>query len=1198
MRVVDLETIRIKLASPDDILSWSYGEITKPETINYRTQKAEKDGLFDERIFGPEKDYECYCGKYRKIRYKGVVCDRCGVEVTKSAVRRERMGHITLAAPCSHIWFLRGVPSRMGMVLDLGAQALERVIYFAAYIVTSVNEEARKKALEEIEQEWKQKSKGLEGKEKDALKEARDRAKQELNSLEPLKIISEVEYQTLALKYGQVFEAGTGAEALRKVFEQVDLKALLKKLYEDLEKVSAPNRKKLLLRIKAVQGMIHANIRPEWMFLSVIPVLPPDLRPMVQLDGGRYASSDLNDLYRRVINRNNRLKYLLEIGAPDVIVRNEKRMLQEAVDALIDNNMRKGTMTAATTGGKRLLKSLADMLKGKQGRFRQNLLGKRVDYSGRSVIVVGPALKLYQCGLPKRMALELFKPFVIQNMLEKELAYNVRGASRLVEQETDEVWAILEEVVQDKAVLLNRAPTLHRLGIQAFYPTLVEGEAIQLHPLVCEAFNADFDGDQMAVHVPLSEEAQEEAKKLMLSSQNLLKPATGNPIVGPRQDMVLGCYYLTTMEDEEAQHTKAFSSDDEALLAYGNGVIGLRQKIRVFLRGEVMETTAGRIIFNESLPEDYEYKNEQMTAKKLGQITAEMIKTHPDVAQEILDDIKSLGFEYATKSGVTWGMDDLIVPKEKKELLQEAEKEIETIDTHWSHGLLSREERSAKVIEIWQRVKSTIEKLVPQTLPEGGSVFTIIDSGARGSWSQPIQMSGMKGLVINPAGRIIELPVKNSFKEGFDVLEYFISTHGARKGTADTALRTSTAGYLTRRLIDVSHDMLISEIDCKDSEGIVMLKKDAEDLGQNMALKLGGRVAAAPVGDYVKKGEYIDWDTALKIGDDESIEEIRIRSPLACKTMRGLCQKCYGWDLGNSKPAELGSAVGIVAAQSIGEPGTQLTMRTFHTGGVASGGDITQGLPRVEEIFEGRVPGGKAIISEVEGVVEEITADNVIRVKTIGGTKPEKAPAKKTAKKKAKTIEDEKDKDIVEYEIPLKRGLWVQKWSTVQVGQQLCEGNLDLAELFETSGKEATQRYVAKEVQRIYTSQGASIHDKHIEVITRQMFSRVRITDRGDSKFAEGEVIERGAFLEEKEKIEKAGKNPPAYVDLLLGISRIALTTESFLSAASFQETSRVLIQAALEGREDKLRGLKENVIIGKLIPAGTGFKPKTPAEK
>ena len=1178
MRVVDLEAIRIKLASPEDILSWSYGEVTKPETINYRTQRAEKDGLFDERIFGPEKDYECYCGKYRKIRYKGVVCDRCGVEVTKSSVRRERMGHIKLATPCSHIWFLKGVPSRMGLLLDIPAQGLEKVIYFAAYIITSVKEEAREKALQEIDTEWKQKAKGKEGEEKTKLKEARDRARQEVQSLTPLRIIGEMEYQTLALKYGQVFEAGTGSEALRTLFEKTDLKKLTAELQSQLQDATPQNRKKILARIKLCQGMFQADLRPEWMFLTMIPILPPDLRPMVQLDGGRYASSDLNDLYRRVINRNNRLKYLLEIGAPDVIVRNEKRMLQEAVDALIDNNMRKGTMTMATTGGKRLLKSLADMLKGKQGRFRQNLLGKRVDYSGRSVIVVGPSLRLHQCGLPKLMALELFKPFVINRILEAELAYNVRGASRLIEQQTDEVWAILEEVAKDKLVLLNRAPTLHRLGIQAFYPVLVEGEAIQLHPLVCESFNADFDGDQMAVHVPLSAEAQEEARTLMLSSVNMLKPATGNPIVGPRQDMVLGCYYLTGLDESASgRPQKTFSSTDEALLAYEQGAVGLREMTRILIDGKLQETTVGRVIFQESLPKEYPFVNDQMNSKKLSGIMGDIIRrVKHEEAEEILDRIKGLGFEYATKSATTWGMGDLIVPPEKKGLLLEAEKEIEQIDVHWRNGLLSREERSAKVIEIWQRVKSTIEKLVPKSLmiPEGRSVFSIIDSGSRGSWSQPVQMSGMKGLVINPAGRIIELPVKDSFKEGFNVLEYFISTHGARKGTADTALRTSTAGYLTRRLIDVSHDVLIIEEDCKDTKGIVVLKKDAEDLGQNLALKIGGRIALESIGAHVKKGGQILWADAHKISEDPSIKEIHVRSPLSCRTPRGLCQKCYGWDLGSGKMIEIGSAVGIVAAQSIGEPGTQLTMRTFHTGGVASGGDITQGLPRVEEIFEGRVPGGKAVLSEVDGIVEEIGEDGIIKIR----------PTKKD--------KDEKN-ELVEYEMPLKRALWVQKGTQVKKGQQLCEGNLDLAELFKNTGKEETQRHIAKEVQRIYTSQGASIHDKHIEVITRQMFSRLRIKDRADGKFSEGEVVERGSFMEEEARLKKAGKEVPAVSEMLLGISKIALTTESFLSAASFQETSRVLIQAALEGREDRLRGLKENVIIGKLIPAGTGFKRK-----
>ncbi len=1184
MRVVDLQALRIKLASPEDILAWSRGEVTKPETINYRTQRAEKDGLFDERIFGPEKDYECYCGKYRKIRYKGVVCDRCGVEITRSSVRRERMGHIKLAAPCSHIWFLRGIPSRIGMVLDIPAQGLERVIYFASYIATKVNEEEKQNILQEIENEFQQKARGKDEKEKQALKEVRDRAKSELVGLTPLRILSEAEYQNLSLKYAQTFEAGTGAETLRKIFEGLDLKHLIAQLKKENEQASPQNRKRMLIRLRFLQGMQNAGIKPEWMFLTALPVLPPDLRPMVQLDGGRYASSDLNDLYRRVINRNNRLKYLLEIGAPDVIVRNEKRMLQEAVDALIDNGMRKSTTTQATTGGRRLLKSLADMLKGKQGRFRQNLLGKRVDYSGRSVIVVGPSLKIHQCGLPKRMALELFKPFVINKILERELAYNVRGATRLLEQETDEVWALLEEVAKDKLVLLNRAPTLHRLGIQAFYPVLIEGEAIQLHPLVCEAFNADFDGDQMAVHVPLSQEAQQEARTLMLSSTNLSKPATGAPIVGPRQDMVLGCYWLTGIEEgaskagvKDQTKTRIFSSCQEALLAYENGVIGLRQEVRAQFPDGIVTTTPGRIIFNNSLPEGYPFVNERMDSKKLTALSTEIIHRYPtNLVQEILDGIKNLGFEYATKSGTTWGMDDLIVPSEKPMLLQRAEQEIEQVDSHWKKGLLSREERSARVIEIWQRVKSTIEKLVPIALPHEGSVFSIINSGSRGSWSQPIQMSGMKGLVINPAGRIIELPVKNSFKEGFDVLEYFISTHGARKGTADTALRTSTAGYLTRRLIDVAHDMLIIQEDCGDDKGILISKKDAQELGQNLRLKIGGRVAAENIGTAVKKGEVIAWDHVKRIGDDEQIKAFRVFSPLSCKTSRGICQKCYGWELGTSKMVQPGTAVGIIAAQSIGEPGTQLTMRTFHAGGVAGGGDITQGLPRVEEIFEGRVPGGKAIISQVDGIVTDITAEGLIQIQTIS-----------SSKKKTKSAKEE----TVEYLIPARKALWVQKGDRVSVGQQLCEGSLEPNELFKVAGQEAAQRYIVQEIQRIYTSQGASIHDKHIELITRQMFSRVRVKDQGESMYSMGEIVEWGSFIDENERLKKAHKKPATGQILLLGISRIALTTESFLSAASFQETSRVLIRAALEGKEDRLRGLKENVIIGKLIPAGTGFK-------
>ena len=1183
MRVTDLESIRIKIASPDNILAWSFGEVTKPETINYRTQRSEKEGLFDERIFGPEKDYECYCGKYRKIRYKGVVCDRCGVEVTKSSVRRERMGHIKLAAPCSHIWFLRGLPSRMGLVLDIPATSLERVIYFASYIITKVNEEEKQKAAQEIEEEFKQKLKGKSDEEKQALKGARDKAKEELKSFQLMKIISEAEYQNLSLKYGQVFEAGTGAESLRKIFEEVDLKKVLSQVKKSLQDASVQAKRKLLLRLRLVQGMIQSDIRPEWMFLTHLPVLPPDLRPMVQLDGGRYASSDLNDLYRRVINRNNRLKYLLDIGAPDVIVRNEKRMLQEAVDALIDNSMRKGQMTQATTGGRRLLKSLADMLKGKQGRFRQNLLGKRVDYSGRSVIVVGPSMSLNNVGLPKHMALELFKPFVIQKILERELAFNVRGANRLIEQRTDDVWAILEEVVKDKLVLLNRAPTLHRLGIQAFYPLLVEGEAIRLHPLVCSAYNADFDGDQMAVHVPLSKEAQQEAKDLMLSSQNLLKPATGSPVAGPRQDMVLGCYYLTGSDKEGGKNQKNFGSAEEAMFAMEAGVVGLREMVKVRLSKDwggddisLIETTVGRIIFNESLPSGFFFVNEQIAAKKMERLVADIIKNYPaKEAPGMLDKIKELGFEYATKSGITWGMDDLRVPPEKEALLIEARKEVEVIDSHFAKGFLSKEERSSKVIEIWQRVKSSIEKLVPKALPENGSVTSIIESGARGSWSQSVQMAGMKGLVINPAGRIIELPVISSFKEGFNVLEYFISTHGARKGTADTALRTSTAGYLTRRLIDVAHDVLVTLPDCKDKGGITAFKDEAEELGQNIALKLVGRISLAEIKGIVKKGEYIDWEKAQKIGEDEKINEIQIRSPLSCKTVRGLCQRCYGWDMGKNKEIELGSAVGIVAAQSIGEPGTQLTMRTFHTGGVAGGGDITQGLPRVEEIFEGRMPSGKAIISEVDGKVIDISTDGLVKIQ-------------------GKDIEAKAKKDeVFEYQIPAKMALWVKNGDLITKGQQLCEGHLDLQEIFALKGKDITSRYIVKEVQSIYSSQGASIHDKHIETIVRQMFSRVRIKNSGDTNFTEGEIIERAIFLEENARIKKLGKKEAEITQLLLGISKIALSTDSFLSSASFQETSRVLIKASLEGKEDRLRGLKENVIIGKLIPAGTGYNRK-----
>ena len=1170
-----MKSIRIKLSSPEDVLEWSFGEVLKPETINYRNQRPEKDGLFCEKIFGPEKDYECYCGKYRKIRYKGIVCDRCGVEVTKSSVRRERMGHIKLACPVSHIWFLRGVPSRIGIVLDIPMQKLEKVIYLAAYIITKVDENAKKAALEEIKREYKQKSKMMEKDSNDQareLKETKSRVEEEIRNIKELQVLTESEYYDFSLKYGEIFEAGTGSEALRKIFEKVDLKKISSEIEKRLESCPAGEKIKILKRLRIVKGMEKAGIRPEWMFLKILPVLPPDLRPIVQLDGGRYASSDLNDLYRRVINRNNRLKYLLEINAPDVIVRNEKRMLQEAVDALIDNEMRKGVTTQATTGGRRLLKSLADMLKGKRGRFRQNLLGKRVDYSGRSVIVVGPELKLYQCGLPKKMALELFKPFVIGKILEKELAYNVRGATRLIEEETDDIWSILEEIVKNKVVLLNRAPTLHRLGIQAFEPILIEENVIRIHPLVCSAFNADFDGDQMAVHLPLSEEAQKEAREIMLSSVNLLKPATGMPIVSPEKDIVLGCYWLTKIIEGEKGEGKIFGSEEEAMIVHEFGEIGTRSRIGIRKNNQTVETSAGRIIFNRTLPEKFEFQNSLMGSKNLREITRKVIESYgKEVAREVLDEIKSLGFKYATLSGTSWGMDDLIVPEEKQEIIKKTEEIIEKINEHYGKGYLSREEKREKSIAAWHGAKKEIEKLIPKTLPENGSVFTIIDSKSRGSWSQPVQMAGMKGLVANPAGQTIELPIKSSFKEGFGVLEYFISTHGARKGTADTALRTSTAGYLTRRLVDVAHEVIVVEENCGDNQGITVTKEEAEKIDQDFAFRIVGKTSLDDITvnkkKIVKKGEIIGWKEADEIIKEEKIKEIKVRSPLSCKTSRGVCGKCYGWDFGSNEPVKTGEAVGVVAAQAIGEPGTQLTMRTFHTGGVAGGDDITLGLPRVQEIFEVRVPGGKAEISKRDGKVVEVTPDGVIKIES-----------------------KEKKKETLEYVLSSKSEVLVKVGQEVKRGDPLCEGSLDLKEVFRTQGERPTQKYILEEIQKIYTSQGVNVHDKHIEVIIRQMFSRVKIKDRGDSVLVPGEIIGKEKLAEINDNLKKKGKKEAFGTGIVLGISNVALTTDSFLSAASFQETSRVLINAALEGREDKLRGLKENVIIGKMIPAGTGF--------
>ncbi len=946
-------------------------------------------------------------------------------------------------------------------------------------------------------------------------------------------------------------------------------------------------RRKVLKRLKFFQGMIDAGIRPEWMFLTVLPVLPPDLRPMVQLDGGRYASSDLNDLYRRVINRNNRLKYLLEISAPEVIVRNEKRMLQEAVDALIDNTKRAGTMTRATTGGRRLLKSLADMLKGKKGRFRRNLLGKRVDYSGRGVIVVGPELKMSNVGLPKEMALEIFKPFVIKKLLDKELAYNVRGASRLIEEQTDEVWAILEEIVQEKLVLLNRAPTLHRISIQAFQPVLIEGKSIRVPPLVCSAFNADFDGDQMAVHLPLSEESQKEAREVMLSSRNLLKPANGRPIAGPSQDMILGCYWLSQTVDGSKGEGRIFSSVEEALLARDIEGLDLRAKIKVqsplkdlrTKKPELIETTIGRIVFNNVLPQDFPYQNELLDNKRLSKISWNIIEQYgEEKAAIVLDRIKELGFEQSTQSGLSLGMDDFIVPEQKKQIVKDSDKKIEEIEGLYTKGLLSREEKYEKVIEIWSSAKSQVEKLLPIVFEKTNPVFVIADSGCRGSWVQPVQMTGMRGLMASPGGDIIELPVKNSFKEGLGVLEYFISTHGARKGTSDTALGTSKAGYLTRRLVDVSHDAIVTEENCGVRKGILVSMKKARELGQDLEMKINGRIAAQEIKDskgkvIVKSGDMITNDIC-EIIEKQEIQEIMVRSPLTCSAALGVCQKCYGWDLARSKTVEIGEAVGVVAAQSIGEPGTQLTMRTFHTGGVAGDSDITMGLPRIEEIFEARTPKGEAIISKTDGKVLEVKK-GMVRIKpSIKG--------KKAAKK-----------DSIVYDIPLNLVPWVEPGQVVKAGQQLCEGNIDLKKLFKVAGKEPVQEYVLQEIQRVYSSQGVDIHDKHVESIIRQMFSRIRISKAGDSRFMPGEVIERSEFLLENQKLEKKKKQLASGKEILLGISRVALTSDSVLSAASFQQTSKVLIKAALEGKEDRLKGLKENVILGKLIPVGTGYMKK-----
>ena len=1198
---LDFEAIQLKIASQEEILTWSHGEVIKPETINYRTQRPEKDGLFSERIFGPTKDWECYCGKYRRVRYKGIVCDKCGVEVTRAVVRRERMGHITLVAPCVHIWFLRGVPSKISLLLDISLPQLERVVYYAAYVVAYVDEAAKEKAKEEIVREFKSKKK--EGKESTSrhavsLELAKKKALEELNQIKVGKVLSESEFYTFSLKYGNVFEAGSGGEAIRRMLEAIDLKKLIRELGRSVSKVSdSLVQRKILRRLDLLRHMRRAGVRPEWMVMTVLPVLPPDLRPLVALDGGRFATSDLNDLYRRVINRNNRLRKLIELKAPEVIVVNEKRMLQESVDALIDNSARFGTQQLSSQ--RRPLRSLADMLKGKQGRFRQNLLGKRVDYSGRSVIVVGPELSLSSCGLPKKMALELFKPFVINKIIELGLAHNIRNSNRLIEEAPPEVWAILEEVIKDKYVLLNRAPTLHRLGIQAFRPVLIEDLCIRIPPMVCTAFNADFDGDQMAVHLPLSQEAQNEASGLMLSSIGLIKPATGEPIAIPTQDIVLGCYYLTKAREGSLGEGKIFTGESEAIMAYDCGIIDLNALVKIRVDkadNKLIETTCGRLIFNNTLPNDFRFINESLNKRLLSRIAAELITTYGlEHCSAIMDEIKRVGFEYATRSGITWGMDDLTIPVEKPEILKRAHNEVAKIQEQFNNGLLSSQERRAAVVRVWEKAKAEVAAVIPKSLNPNNSVYQIIDSGARGSWSQPTQMMGMKGLVQNPKGETIELPVTSSYKEGFNVLEFFISTHGARKGTTDTALKTASAGYLTRRLVDVAQDVVVREIDCKTKKGIVIYRSDSQAFGQVYGdilfsrtaledIKAGGKI-------IVRAGEGIDH-VAAKLIQDSSLEVVRVRSPITCKTLYGICCRCYGLDLGYNKHAEIGMAAGIVAAQAIGEPGTQLTMRTFHTGGIA-GADITHGLPRVEELFENRSPKGKACISSVDGVVDKIEErgpDKIIKILPSSKTKEDRRPKNSGGAARKK--------NAVEFIIPRSILVFVRDGERVKKGDQLSEGNLDLAELFTVSGSEAVQRYIVKEVQRIYVSEGASINNKHIEIIIRQMFDRVRITDAGDSGFTPGKIIEKSKFFDVNRSLRASGKTPAKARQLLLGITKVALSSESFLSAASFQETAKVLISAAAEGRIDNLHGLKENVIIGRLIPVGSVLLKRTKGKR
>ena len=1376
LEVNDFSAVRISLASPEQIRSWSYGAVTKPETINYRTLKPEKDGLFCERIFGPTKDFECYCGKYKKIRYRGIICDKCGVEVARSQVRRERMGHVELAAPVSHIWFVKGTPSRVGLLLDISPRNLERVLYFAQFIVTHADEAARLKAIEQLregvssqidrreklasekpeeikashEEEIarfqavrKRGKKSLErerttaidqtmslaialeeklgmlqgkeakedivfgditivpqgtsvstshiellrevrrqrtadieadsatGQKRDSaidshieeirsqeireasqlrqridgeeqrLKDELDARIAELEELRPLMLLTEGRYRELKDRYPDVFRAGMGAEAILDILSDLDLEELRDTLYKEIHSSTGQRRKKAIKRLRVVEALRRSGNKPEWMILTVLPVLPPDLRPMVQLDGGRFATSDLNDLYRRVINRNNRLRRLLELGAPQIIIRNEKRMLQEAVDSLIDNG-RRGR--AITTAGNHKLKSLSDMLRGKQGRFRQNLLGKRVDYSGRSVIVVGPELKLHQCGLPKRMALELFKPFVMHRLILRGYAHNFKSAKRLVERKKDEVWEVLEDVVKERPVLLNRAPTLHRLGIQAFEPVLIDSSAIQIHPLVCAAFNADFDGDQMAVHLPLSRAAVKEAREVMLSTYNMLLPSSGEPVVVPTLDMVLGCYYLTTLKPGAKGDGMVFGSFEEAKLAHDLGLVDTQAEIeaRDAATGERRKTSVGRIIFNEVLPRELGFLNKVMDKQLLKQIIADCYKLMGNEgAAAVADEIKKLGFKYATKSGITIAINDVQVPECKQRLLEEAEKKVLEVEKQFQRGLITEEERYASTIEIWSETTDKIQNAIAESLHRYGSIYLMASSGAKGNIAQIRQMAGMRGLMTDPSGRIIDLPIKSSFREGLTVLEYFISTHGARKGLADTALRTADSGYLTRRLIDVAQDVIVREEDCGTTSGIWISEAAEKSILAPLSERLVGRLAATKVVHnghiIVEPNEEIDEEKAREIVAS-GITHVYVRSPLSCQSRHGVCQRCYGRSLARGRLVDCGEAVGIIAAQSIGEPGTQLTMRTFHTGGVA-GLDITSGLPRVEELFEARTPKVQTIISEIDGLVEIIENEEEKRIKVSSSefyrdeyplppgwkakvsdgewvdvgmvlaepvaTKvegklitPEAAPVVSRVAGKVSVEEGliaipYEEREEREYPVPATSRIILELGAEVKAGDQLTEGLINPQDMLRIMGKDAVQRYLVDEVQKVYRSQGVNINDKHIEVITRQMLRKVRVDSPGDTELLPGELVDRFVYEDINAKVLAEGGEPATAQPVLLGITKASLNTESFLAAASFQETTRVLTEAALAGKTDKLAGLKENVIIGKLIPASCRVSPE-----